>query len=51
LLFETNNPNIGWDGINRDNEKLITGVYVYAIEAVCFNGEKVIKTGNVTLLK
>lgn len=51
LLFETNNPNIGWDGTNRDNEKLITGVYVYMIEAVCFNGEKIIKKGNVTLLK
>ncbi len=51
LLFETNTPDIGWDGTNRDNEKLITGVYVYMIEAVCFNGEKVIKKGNVTLLK
>jgi gliding motility-associated-like protein len=51
LLFETNNPNIGWDGTNRDNEKLITGVYVYVVEAVCYNGEKLIKKGNITLLK
>lgn len=51
LLFETNNPNIGWDGTNKDGEKLITGVYVYAIEALCYDGDRVIKKGNVTLLK
>lgn len=51
LLFETKNSNIGWDGTNRDGEKLITGVYVYAIEALCYDGDRLIKKGNVTLLK
>lgn len=51
LLFETEDPLIGWDGTNKEGKKLITGVYVYSLEALCFNGEKVIKSGNVTLLK
>jgi gliding motility-associated-like protein len=51
LLFESRNPNTGWDGTNMDGEKLITGVYVYVVEAQCYNGQKIIKKGNITLLK
>ena len=51
LLFETNNHNQGWDGLNSNGKKLNQGVYVYVVEAVCYSGETVLITGNVTLLK
>jgi gliding motility-associated-like protein len=51
LLFESKAANIGWDGTNRDGEKLITGVYVYVVEARCYNGQTIVKKGNITLLK
>lgn len=51
LIFETDNENIGWDGLNQNGKKLNQGVYVYMVEAVCYSNETIIKTGNVTLLK
>jgi gliding motility-associated-like protein len=51
LLFETRNENVGWDGTNLKGEKLITGVFVYVAEAQCYNGQTIIKKGNITLLK
>ncbi|TVR77751.1 MAG: PKD domain-containing protein [Chitinophagaceae bacterium] len=51
LLFETNDHNVGWRGTDRQGRKLNSGVYVYSVEAVCYNGQTFVKKGNVTLLK
>jgi gliding motility-associated-like protein len=51
LVFETNDPFNGWDGKNSKGEQLNSGVYVYMVEAECFNGQTLIKTGNVTIIK
>lgn len=51
LLFETTDENFGWDGVGPNGKKHNQGVYVYIVEAVCYNGETILKTGNVTLLK
>lgn len=51
LMFETEDPNEGWSGENASGEQLNSGVYVYVVEAECFSGQKLIKTGNVTIIK
>lgn len=51
LMFETDDMNMGWDGKNSNGEQLSSGVYVYVVEAVCFYGKTIVKTGNVTLIK
>jgi gliding motility-associated-like protein len=51
LVFETNNAFEGWDGKNAKGEQLNSGVYVYIVEAECFSGEKLTKTGNVAIIK
>jgi len=49
-VFETNDPKIGWDGSYKG--KLATpAVYVYYVEAVCYNNEKFFKKGNITLIR
>lgn len=49
-VFDTNNPNIGWDG-TTNGKRGDLGVYFWYIEGKRNNGEKVIEKGNVTLLK
>lgn len=51
LVFETNDPLIGWDGKNSDGKQLNSGVYVYIVEAECYSGSILTKTGNVTIIK
>lgn len=51
LVFETNNAYEGWDGKNSKGEQLNSGVYVYIVEAECFSGQKLTKTGNVAIIK
>lgn len=50
LLFETNNPNEGWDGYYKGN--LCTqDVYIWKIEATFIDGKSLNKTGDLLLLK
>jgi gliding motility-associated-like protein len=50
LLFETDDINRGWDGYY--NGRLCPqGAYVWRIKYVINNGQKIIKTGNVTLIQ
>lgn len=50
LLFETRNPDEGWDGYYKG--KLCTqDVYVWKITATFFNGKAYTKTGDVLLLR
>jgi gliding motility-associated-like protein len=50
LVYETNTPNVGWDGTFNGAE-LNPGVYMYYMDVECINGERTIKKGDVTLLK
>jgi gliding motility-associated-like protein len=49
-VFETNDPKKGWDGYYQG--KLASpAVYVYYVEAVCFDEQRFFKKGNVTLIR
>jgi gliding motility-associated-like protein len=50
LIFETNNINEGWDGTWK-GELCFPAVYVYYVEGVCSDGTKLLKHGNVTLVR
>jgi gliding motility-associated-like protein len=53
LVFESNNPNAGWDGTFEGRDQPI-GTYVYYIEYVGFEGstsEKRIEKGGLTLVR
>ncbi|NNC96241.1 MAG: hypothetical protein HKN92_11840, partial [Chitinophagales bacterium] len=49
--FEPNNEYYGWTGNSINNEKLNTGVYVYFVEVICENGDKIDRRGNVQLIR
>jgi gliding motility-associated-like protein len=52
-VFETNtwnDPSAGWDGTFK-GEKLSSAVFVYYVKATFYNGQKVERKGNVTLLR
>lgn len=56
LVFETQNgspnePTWGWDGNDRNGEKLNPAVFVYSYEIECINGDLVTGKGNVTLVR
>ena len=55
IVFQTNDPDINWDGTHQDNNKdLAEGVYYYVCEVYqrSLEGEeKVVLTGDVTLLR
>lgn len=50
LVFESNSPDSGWDGTHR-GERMPSGIYVYVLNAVMNDGEKVKITGDVTLVR
>ncbi len=49
-VFETTTPGKGWDGTYK-GKKVTPGVFVYYVEAICFNNEKFFKKGNVTVIR
>jgi gliding motility-associated-like protein len=49
-VFETTTPGKGWDGTYK-GKKVTPGVFVYYMEAVCFDNEKFFKKGNVTVIR
>ena len=49
LLFETTNPNTGWDGMYKGNMSQ-ADVYVYLVKATCLDGQLFDKKGDVTLI-
>jgi len=49
-VFTTNNIDDGWDGTFRNTEQEL-GVYVWTVEALTKDNEKVLRKGNVTLLR
>ena len=50
LIFESNDPNIGWDGYYRQ-VLCKQDVYVWKVEGKFINGQEFVKTGDVTLLR
>jgi gliding motility-associated-like protein len=50
VVFETSDINQGWDG-RFNGEPQPMGVYVYTIEALTSTNERVVKQGNVTLIR
>jgi gliding motility-associated-like protein len=46
-----NDPTWGWNGTDRNGEKLNSAVYVYTYEIECINGDIVNGQGNVTLIR
>jgi len=50
LVFETKDPNEGWDGKYKSVDQAI-GIYVYTVEAVTVNGMQYKKSGEVNLIK
>jgi gliding motility-associated-like protein len=50
LIFETNDQAEGWNGTFNGTEQPL-GVFVWVVEVEMFNGEKIKKTGDVTLLR
>jgi len=49
-LYETNDITKGWDG-NYNGKPQPIGVYVYTVEAYSPKGKKLVKQGNVTLIR
>jgi gliding motility-associated-like protein len=49
-VFETNDPEIGWNG-DYKGEEMNAGVFVYYLKATMINNELIEKQGNVTLVR
>ena len=50
LVFESNDPNRGWDGTFRGNPQPMD-VYAYTLEATFFDGTRTSKKGDITLIR
>jgi len=50
LVFESHNPDNGWDG-TYNNKPCDPGVYAYYLKILCFNKVYYIKKGNITLIR
>ncbi len=50
LVFESNNPFIGWDGTFHGAVQPI-GVYAYTLDVTFFDGTKVRRKGDITLIR
>lgn len=49
-VFETNDPSIGWDGTYA-GKAATPAVYVYYLEAICFDNQNFYKQGNISLIR
>ncbi len=50
LLFESYDPNVGWDGTHR-GQGVNEGVYTYVIRGTSYNGAPFLQKGTITLLR
>lgn len=52
MVFHTDNILTGWDGNEMNSGKPVNGeVFVYTLEGVCPDGNKIFKKGNVTVIR
>jgi len=49
LVFESNDPAIGWDGYYED-QLSTQGVYIWKVRGSFANGKSFLKSGDVTLI-
>jgi gliding motility-associated-like protein len=49
-VFETTDPEACWNG-TQNNQELNSGVYVYKVVVVLTDGNEIIQSGNITLVK
>jgi gliding motility-associated-like protein len=50
-VFETQDPEIGWDGYDRSGTLMKAGVYLYKIEVTLHNGVQDTRFGDVGLIR
>jgi gliding motility-associated-like protein len=50
LIFYSTDPNLGWEGLMNGRAKAPEGVYVFHVEYLSYNGIRLPKTGNLTLV-
>ncbi|HBX53136.1 MAG: hypothetical protein A2275_02605 [Bacteroidetes bacterium RIFOXYA12_FULL_35_11] len=50
IVFETDNPDIGWDGKKNGVDQPI-GEYIYTVNAVTIDDKEYVKSGNFTLIR
>ena len=50
LIFQSNDPNFRWDG-TRNGDPVAEGAYVYKVTATTFKGERIQRSGSVTLIR
>jgi gliding motility-associated-like protein len=50
LIFETTDDSERWDGTFR-NQECMPGAYPYYVIGYCFNGQRFVKKGNITIIK
>lgn len=50
LLFQTTDPAVGWDGYHK-GQLCPQDVYVYKISAAYSNGQRVVRTGDINLIR
>ncbi|MFD0999462.1 gliding motility-associated C-terminal domain-containing protein [Ohtaekwangia kribbensis] len=51
LIFESRDPDIGWDGYDRNGKFMPAGVYVYKIALTQSDGQRITRLGDVTLIR
>lgn len=51
LVFETNDPNTGWDGNNYDGEQLNSAVFYYSLYTTFIDGDQRVQSGDITLIR
>ena len=52
MIFETNDPQVGWNGEKHNNGQLSPqGVYVYTVNYISPRGEQKSLKGHVTLIR
>lgn len=52
LIFQTNDPTVGWDGVHQfSNEPVTSNTYVYVLKVVDGNNQEYFYRGHVTLLR
>jgi len=49
VVFRSENPDYGWDGRINGNNLAQEGVYIYHVQISSFNGQRLNKTGHITV--
>lgn len=50
MVFKTNQPNVGWDGKFNNTDQPM-GTYVWKLKAIDYEGNTLIKSGTITLIR